>query len=151
MKVLKKMHGSKRAFSAVIASLILMLLAVAAGVVVYAYVMGWIGGATTNPRQTGHLSFDTTWANATASQIKLAVRNVGGTNLVLSNVYIQGTDFSSSCTINSITLNATGYTLNVQQVAYLVINYTGMSVGSYYNVQVACKDGTLISQSVPAQ
>jgi flagellin-like protein len=37
---------NRRAFSAVIASLILMLLAVAAGGVVYAYVMGWIGGST---------------------------------------------------------------------------------------------------------
>jgi hypothetical protein len=151
MKMLKKMLGSKRAFSAIIASLILMLLAVAAGVVVYAYVMGWIGGATTNPRQTGHLSFDTTYANVSASQIKLAIRNVGGTNLVISNVYVQSTDFTSSTAINSITLNATGYPLNVQQVANLVINYTGMSTGSYYNVQVACKDGTLISQSVQAQ
>jgi hypothetical protein len=151
MKMLKKMLGPKRAFSAVIASLILMLLAVAAGVVVYAYVMGWIGGATTNPRQTGHLSFDTTWANVTGSKINLAVRNVGGTNLVISNVYVQSADFSSSCTINAIALNATGYPLNVQQVAYLVINYTGMSTGSYYNVQVACKDGTTISQSVQAQ
>ena len=151
MKMLKKMHGSKRAFSAVIASLIMMLLAVAAGVVVYAYVMGWIGGATTNPRQTGHLSFDTTWANATASNIKLAVRNVGGTNLVLSNVYVQGNDLSSSCTINGTTLSTNPYTLNVTQVAYLVINYTGMATGSYYNVQVACKDGTAISLSVAAQ
>lgn len=151
MKMLKKMLGSNRAFSAIIASLILMLLAVAAGVVVYAYVMGWVGGATTNPRQTGHLSFDTTYASVSGSKINLAVRNVGGTNLVISNVYVQSVDLSSNCTTNSITLNATGYTLNVQQVAYLVVNYTGMLTGYYYNVQVACKDGTLISQSVQAQ
>jgi hypothetical protein len=151
MKILKKKIRSKRAFSEVLAALIMMLLAVAAGVVVYAYVMGWIGGATTNPKMSGHLSFDTTYANTTGSKINLAIRNVGGTNLVISNVYVQSVDLSSSCTINSITLNATGYTLNVQQVAYLVINYTGMSTGSYYNVQVACKDGTLISQSVQAQ
>jgi hypothetical protein len=154
MKMLKKMLGSKKAFSAIIASLILMLLAVAAGVVVYAYVMGWVGGATTNPRMSGHLSFDTTYANVSANTIKLALRNVGGTNLLVSNVYVQGTDFSSSCTINgntTLSTLTTGYTLNVQQVVSLVINYTGMSTGSYYNVQISCKDGTTISQSVQAQ
>ena len=44
MKILKKLLKSKIAFSAVVASLILMLISVAAGVVVYGYVMGWIGG-----------------------------------------------------------------------------------------------------------
>lgn len=157
MKTIKKMLGSKKAFSAIIASLILMLLAVAAGVVVYAYVMGWIGSATTNPRQTGHLSFDTTYASVSTSKINLAVRNVGGTNLLLANVYVQGADSTISCSINgavtnyTATLNTTGYLLQVQQVAFLVVNYTGMSTGSYYTVQVACKDGTLISQSVQAQ
>jgi hypothetical protein len=157
MKMLKKMLGSKKAFSAIIASLILMLLAVAAGVVVYAYVMGWVGGATTNPKMSGHLSFDTTYANTTGSKINLAIRNVGGTNLMLANVYVAGADLTSSCSVNGAAtnyttpLNATGYLLPVQSVAYIVINYTGMSTGYYYGVQVACKDGTTISQSVEGQ
>jgi hypothetical protein len=148
MKMLKRMISSKRAFSAIIASLILMLLAVAAGVVVYAYVMGWIGGATTNPRQTGHLSFDTTYANTTAKTINIAVRNVGGTNLLLSNIYVQGADVTSNCVP---TIPSTGYALNVQNVVFLTLSNMNMSVGSYYNVQIACKDGTMISQSVQAQ
>jgi flagellin-like protein len=151
MKTIKKMIGSKKAFSEVLAALILMLIAVAAGVVVYAYAMGWIGSATTNPRQTGHLSFDTTYASVSTSKINLAVRNVGGTNLLIANVYVQGVDLTSNCTISGAAIPSTGYSLAVQQVAYLVINYTGMTTGTYYNVQVACKDGTLISQSVQAQ
>ena len=147
----KRQFKLKRGFSAIIASLILMLLAVAAGVVVYGYVMGWIGGATTNPRQTGHLSFDTTYANVTGSKITLAVRNVGGTNLVLSDVYVQGVNCTGLSTINGLNLNTNPYNLTVQQVANLNITYTGMTVGSYYSVQVVCKDGTMISQSVQAQ
>jgi hypothetical protein len=148
---MKRLLKSKKAFSAIIASLILMLLAVAAGVVVYSYVMGWIGGATTNPRQTGHLSYDTIYANATGQKINVAVRNVGGTNLVLSDVYVQGTNMTGSCAIGGLTLTTNPYNLTVQQVANLIVNYTGMAVGSYYSVQVVCKDGTMISQSVPAQ
>jgi hypothetical protein len=156
MKMLKEMLGSRKAFSAVIASLILMLLAVAAGVVVYAYVMGWVGGATTNPRQTGHLSFDTISASVGTSKINLALRNVGGTNLMLANVYVQSVDLTSYCSINfapnnyTTPLNSTGYLLPVQSVANIAINYT-LTTGVYYNVQVACKDGTTISQSVQAQ
>jgi hypothetical protein len=148
---MKRLLRSKKAFSAIIASLILMLLAVAAGVVVYAYVMGWIGGATTNPRMTGHLSYDTMYANVTGAKINVAVRNVGGTSLVLSDVYVQGVNMTGSCTIGGLTLTTNPYNLTVQQVANLVINYTGMALSYYYNVQVVCKDGTMISQSVQAQ
>ena len=101
-----QMLKNKRAFSAVIASLILMLLAVAAGVVVYAYVMGWIGGATTNPRQTGHLSFDTAYASVSTSKIMLAIRNVGGTSLVLDQVYLNGNNVTGLCTPTISTLSS---------------------------------------------
>lgn len=150
---MKRRFRAKKGFSAIIASLILMLLAVAAGVVVYSYVMGWIGGATTNPRQTGHLSFDTIYASVSTKNITIAIRNVGGTNLTLSDVYVQGVNMTGYCTIGATNLNTNGYSLTVQQVANLVVNATStsMTVGSYYNVQVVCKDGTMISQSVQAQ
>jgi len=158
----KRQFRSKRGFSDIVASLILMLLAVAAGVVVYGYLMGWIGGATTNPKMTGHLSFDSAYANVTGNKITLAVRNVGGTSLLLANVYVQGADLTSNCsealygigagtTNYTNPLNTTGFPLAVQSVATIAINYTGMTTSSYYTVQVVCKDGTVISQAVPAQ
>ena len=154
----KRQFKSKRGFSDIVASLILMLLAVAAGVVVYGYLMGWIGGATTNPKMAGHLSFDSTYANVSGSSMTLAVRNVGGYNLVLSSVYVSGIDRTIICNVTgattnqTATLNSTGYVLPVQQVADIyVIGYTGMTTGTYYTVEVACKDGTTISQAIPAQ
>ena len=59
---IRRILKSKTAFSAVIASLILMLIAVAAGVVVYAYVMGWIGNASQSSASTGVLSIDSVTA-----------------------------------------------------------------------------------------
>ena len=55
---IKSLMKNKKAFSAIIAALILMLIAVAAGVVVYAYVMGWIGGVQTNPPGQGIITID---------------------------------------------------------------------------------------------
>jgi hypothetical protein len=143
---MRRQFRAKKAFSAIIASLILMLLAVAAGVVVYGYVMGWIGGATTNPHQSGHLSFDSIYANVTGSKILLAVRNVGGTTVVLDQVYVNGNNATGSCTPTISGLAS----LAPQAVVALNVTYT-MTSSVYYNIQVTCKDGTLISQSVQAQ
>lgn len=149
MKKNRRILTNRKAFSAVIASLILMLLAVAAGVVVYAYVMGWIGSATNNPTHNGHLAFDTIYANATAGTVKIYVRNVGGVGLMVSKIYINGIDMANATAI----LDA-GVALGVQSVTYLQVTTTPsiqMVANQYYTVQVTCKDGTIASQSFPAQ
>jgi hypothetical protein len=141
---LKKFYKNKRAFSAIIAALIMMLLAVAAGVVVYAYVMGWIGGAQQNPTQTGKLSFDSITANATAGTISMYVRNVGSNNIILNQAYVGGTAVANATAITSTT-----GVLAVQSTAYLQVSYA-MTVHNFYDVKVVCKDGTTVSTSVEA-
>jgi FlaG/FlaF family flagellin (archaellin) len=141
---MKRLFKSKKAFSAVIASLILMLIAVAAGVVVYGYVMGWIGGTTQNPTHTGQMQFDSTHADAgTPGKIKIYVRNVGGLDLNVTKIYIEGTDTANNTT-------PIDGTLTVHNVIYLEVNYT-MTKNYFYSVAVTCKDGTTISQSVQAE
>jgi FlaG/FlaF family flagellin (archaellin) len=141
---MKRLSKYKKAFSAVIASLILMLLAVAAGVVVYSYVMGWIGGTTQNPTHTGQMQFDSINANAGTSRIKIYVRNVGGTNLTISKIYVDGIDTANETVIT------TGTTLSVQDVHFVNVTYT-MTKNYFYEVAVVCKDGTTVSQSVQAK
>lgn len=144
MKRHETTFGRNRAFSAVIASLILMLLAVAAGVVVYAYVMGWIGGATQNPQRTGQMQFDSIYATSGSSgKIKMYVRNVGGIDLNLSKMYINGVETANNTSFG-------GYSLAVQTTAYLECNYT-MTKSYFYEVDVICSDGTSLSQSVQAK
>jgi len=142
---MKRVFRSKKAFSAVIASLILMLLAVAAGVVVYAYVMGWIGGTTQNPTRTGQMQFDSLSAKAATNNIQMYIRNVGGTNLTISKIYVEGIDTANLT--NPIT---TGNTLGVQNVDFVNVTYT-MTKSYFYEVAVVCKDGTTVSQSVQAK
>ena len=149
MKRNKRALKNRRAFSAVIASLILMLLAVAAGVVVYAYVMGWVGSATNNPTHNGHLAFDSLYASVATNSISMYMRDVGGTNLMVSKIYISGVDLP-----NATVIATAGVALNVQNTVFLNVSYTPVGTlvaGQYYTVQVTCKDGTMASQSVPAQ
>ena len=143
---MKNRFRAKKAFSAVIASLILMLLAVAAGVVVYAYVMGWIGGTTQNPTRTGQMQFDSLSAKAApTNSIQMYIRNVGGTNLTISKIYVEGID-----TANQTAITTTGNTLSVQNVDFMNVTYT-MTKNYFYEVAVVCKDGTTVSQSVQAK
>lgn len=146
MKKLKRVLRTQRAFSTVIASLILMMLAVSAGVLVYSYVIGWLGGATQTTGGTkGQLQFDSIYANATADTIKIYVRNVGGKNLLLSKVYVDGV-----LKANATVIADAGVSITVQSVAYLEVSNT-MTAGYFYEVKVTCKDGTLVSQSVEAK
>jgi len=145
----KRLFGSKRAFSPVIAALILMLLAVAAGVVVYSYVMGWLGGATQNPGgQKGELQFDSIHATASDDVIKIYVRNVGGKDVLLEAIYVEGTKFD-----NATAITTSSGTLVVRELGYLQVDTDGtpsLLEGYHYEVKVTCTDGTIVSQSVEA-
>jgi len=146
MKKLKRMLKAQRAFSTVIAALILMMLAVSSGVLVYSYVIGWLGGATQTTGGTkGQLQFDSIYADATADTIKIYVRNVGGKNLLLSKIYVDGV-----VKANATAIGDAGVSITVQSVAYLEVSNT-MTSGYFYEVKVTCKDGTLVSQSVEAK
>lgn len=140
MNVLKKMLRTKGGFSPVIAVLILMLLAVAAGVVVYSYVMGWLGGSTTQSSTSkGELQFDSLGNNST--HILIYFRNVGSKTLDLTNgaVYIDGvrnSTLSGSLTIGNVKDASLAYVCTAE---------------TWYEVKVVTEDGTTVSQSFQAE
>ncbi len=144
MKI-KRMMKNKKAFSAVIAALILMLLAVAAGAVVYAYVMGWIGGVQQNTPNTGIMQFDslTATADSTNATVTAYVRNTGSTALTISSVYVAGVDETSSATFTA--------SLPVQGSQGITIIDLSLNANQFYEVKVVCTDGTQVSQSVEAK
>ena len=143
---IKRILRSKTAFSAVIASLILMLIAVASGVVVYAYVMGWIGNASQSSANTGVISIDSVTASVSNSQVKLYVRNSGASDVVLDKIYIAGTAVE-----NKTALPSTGYTLALRNSVYLQFDSQTLQLGKFYDVKVVCVDGTTVSTSVEAK
>ena len=134
-------------FSSVIAALILMLLAVASGVVVYGYVMGWLGGATNVANNTkGILEFDSLYAKAGTGglngTITIYVRNVGQKELNISSVYVNG---------EAKTFTLSDPVLSPNEVSAAITVTYPMTAGLTYEVKVTCKDGTFISQSVEAK
>jgi hypothetical protein len=142
----KKLCQNRKAFSAVIAALILMLLAVAAGAVVYAYVMGWIGNTQQSSTNTGVIQIDSITASVSDSKIKLYVRNTGGSDLVLDKFYIEGT-----AATNATALTDSSKSLPVQDTAYLQFDKQTLQSSRFYEVKVVCVDGTIVSTSVEAK
>ena len=143
---IKRLFRSKRAFSAVIASLILMLLAVAAGVVVYAYVMGWIGGATGQQAgKYGELSLDTATANSTSDVITAYVRNIGGISATPDKAYVNDYNVTS--------MTPSPATIDPNAVATVAINATtpGLTKNITYEVIIICSDGTTLTFGVKAK
>jgi len=130
--ILKKLARSRKAISPVIATLLLILVAVASGLVLYSYVMGYLGSMTKGgSSMQGVLSLDS--ATATTSSITAYVRNVGSVSITINRAYIDGTN-ATSVTAASIAPGAVGQ-VNIAPSSSLV-------VGTSYSVKLVAIDGT---------
>ncbi|MCL4518289.1 MAG: hypothetical protein M1587_03735 [Thaumarchaeota archaeon] len=99
----------KKAISPIIATLLLILIAIAAGVVVYAYVIGFIGNSTSNSGGTTSVIQITNFCasantHCSGSYATIVILNAGsvavssGTLQVYFTDITQGTSSSFSCT-----------------------------------------------------
>jgi len=134
--------GNKKAISPVISALLLIILAVAAGVIAYAYVMGWLGGATkASSVEYGQLSLDSAAASA-GGNIIAYVRNLGGKSVTPDKAYVDG---------NLSTVSSDPATIDVNTVATVTITPSSSLVAStIYEVKIVCTDGTSLVFSVKA-
>jgi FlaG/FlaF family flagellin (archaellin) len=85
---------NRKGISTFIATLLLMVLAVSAGVVIYAYTMGYLGGFG-GPQTMGAISLDT-YNFVDNTHLKVYVRNIGKTTFELQSVYIDGVSVSTT-------------------------------------------------------
>jgi archaeal type IV pilus assembly protein PilA len=140
------------AISPIIATLLLILIAIAAGVVVYAYVLGFVGsntsGTGTNQSQ---MSIDTAVTTISGSQITsytVVVRNVGSTTASISALYF--TDNTNGGKVSILSSLGCGSTSLAPQSATtctassLTDSFTGgaaQAKGDSMTVQVVAADG----------
>lgn len=127
-----------RGISTFIATLLLMVLAVAAGAIIYAYTMGYLGGlgSSTTP---GTLSLDSAIAydGANNDNITAYVRNIGKGSVVIEVAYIDGTQID----ISDVTIDEG----DVGEVFIDVTSYSsqlGWAVGKTFEVKLVATDGT---------
>jgi len=84
--------NNRRGISPIIATLLLILIAIAAGVILYAYVIGFAGSATTGSASGNtNLTTDQVALNSTSGVTTVILKNVGGTTAVIGNgLYLRG-------------------------------------------------------------
>ena len=129
----------KKGVSPVIATLLLILIAVAAAVILYSYVMGWLGGAMTGASvRSGQLSLDSAKGSEANTNVTAYVRNVGAVDLTIDRAYESGVNRS---------FTVTGGTSNTVAVGKVVeVEIDGCTTGAGYTaeIKIVCSDGTTL-------
>jgi hypothetical protein len=148
-----KLVKNRKGISTFIATLLLMVLAVSAGVVIYAYTMGYLGGFG-GTEQLGAMSADEVYANS--SMIRAYVRNIGKTTLNVSRVYVDG-DLMTICNATTGTIGNSVEILENEVAAVYIgaddpedFSDDDFQSGKTYEVKLIAADNTQLSLSVKA-
>jgi len=132
-----KFRVSKKAVSPVIATLLMIAVAVAASVIVYVWSAGLLGtlmggGGSQVKEQVILEAYQWTASN----DLKLYLRNVGSSNVTLANIYVGGTQLAA---VGTKTMAPKG--TSVQSLA----PGTTFSAGTAYVVKVVTETGGVFS------
>jgi FlaG/FlaF family flagellin (archaellin) len=135
----------RKAVSNFVAAILLMGLAVAAGIVIYSYTMGYFGNLR-EPTTVASLSVDSASCDSTTDELTVYVRNLGPGTVDIDKVYIAGGVIDPS----DITIDTDP--LPEGSVAEVVVDYsgTGFTGSQTYVVKIVGLDNAQISFSIKA-
>ena len=139
---MKSLRMNKKGVSDVIAVLLMIAIAVAASLIAYAWVMGYLGGTTNKVGKT--IQIQSMYYSGTS--LYVYVQNVGTSPVTLSSVYVNGILDQAS------NLTGTVPTLLVNQTQAVSTHVPpGYSGTTAIDVKVVCSDGTFMeaSQTIP--
>ena len=151
----------RRAISPIIATLLLILIAIAAGVVVYAYVIGFVGNSTQNTgNNVAVISVDNFCASASLGKCTsgnafyIVVRNVGSSSIPAGTIQIYFTDVTSgatgstTCTLAAAVSPGSTYTCTNAGSATWPTGTTAPSNGDTLTVKIVDPDSGAATSSV---
>jgi len=153
-KILSGNVKERKAISPIIATLLLILIAIAAGVVVYAYVIGFVGNSTTNPGgaqstisvQTSCVSIA---SHCNGGTYYLIIQNVGSTTLAsggVEQIYFQDitnpATSTVSCTLSSSLAPGSQVTISASSGCSSISGtIPTVSAGDSISIKVVAADG----------
>ena len=141
---LRKMLKSKKGISPILATLLLIVIAVAAIVVTYAWVMTFMGAQTVS----GGILLDVenvSW-NSTASTTSIVVKNIGTSDAKIVRLYI-GTTVTNLIEVTANSDLSTGKQLPIEQTVTVVLSWpnalgSSWTSGRMYYFKIAPETGT---------
>ncbi|MCL4517583.1 MAG: hypothetical protein M1587_00110 [Thaumarchaeota archaeon] len=150
---LQKIQSEKKAISPIIATLLLILIAIAAGVVVYAYVLGFMGGAINQssvPKTSDEFSINAWSYSVSGTTLTIYVQNTGQNTVNITSVYV----YSSSNTLvtQNVTLGSgaagSGYIITPGSTATVVAKTITLTPGTQYQLRVTSVNGGSASSTL---
>jgi len=143
-------HFNNRAVSAVIATLLLIAIAVAAAIIVYVFSIGLLGGLqTSGGQQVKQQVIMEAYNWGTANSLVLTLRNVGPASVQFQDYFVNGviaTTLSGTCGYSGATS-----TLTVgSSCTETVTPPTTAAAGVAYVIKVVSVDGAVFSYSAIA-
>jgi hypothetical protein len=132
---------ARKAVDPIIATLLLIAISVAAGIIVYVYVNSLAGGLTTGggTQVSDQVSMDA-YNFGTLTAPVIAVRDVGSGSVSISNIFIDGriatlagTGTPAGC--------ATGTSITPTSTCQFTITTSGITAGTSHTVKVILTDG----------
>ena len=149
------MFEKRKGISTFIATLLLMVLAVSAGVVIYAYTMGYMGGFggtdTLGAMSLDEASMVSAVATAPAvdddGELNAYVRNIGKTTITISIAYIDGEQYALSSPVEIAEDTVELVTITEDDYAGSDSTDPAWAPGSY-EVKLLADDNTQLSFSI---
>ena len=137
-----KFKVRRKALSPVIATLLMVAIAVAASIITYVWAMGLLGGLMgTGGTQTKEQLILEAYDWKTTGTISLIFRNVGSAQVSIAAVYLEG-----------VTLNPTASTVAIAGTVSYSLPVAGLTItpGASYTLKVVTATGGTFSFSVVA-
>jgi flagellin-like protein len=127
MVAMKTPYINKKGVSPIIATLLLIVIAVAAAVVTYSFVMGITGTTTGTTIAQGQLTYDAYKVDKTGGNNYLLtayIRNSGGKSVILNSTYLAGSAYtyngSANLQISPLVIGLSMLALLIQRPSALV-------------------------------
>jgi len=140
------MLKSKNAISPILATLLLIVIAVAAIVVTYAWIMTYMSSAG---QQAGVILYkENIYWNSTEGKTYITIGNSGTSNTKIVRLWI-GTSQNNLVNVTASTNIATGTPLNAKSVATITLSWPNnlantWTSGNYYYFQLVTEGGTIL-------
>ena len=137
-----KFKVRRKALSPVIATLLMVAIAVSAAIITYVWAMGLLGGlmGTGGTQTKEQLILEAYNWNVSTNSISLVFRNVGSTVVNIAAIYLEGTSLSP----------ATSTVLIANTVSYSLSTGSGHTLSASYTLKVVTATGGTFSFSVVA-
>ena len=131
----KNKFKTKKAISPILATLLLIVIAVAAIVVTYAWVMTYMSSSTSQAGVMLKQDADCLWKTG---NVTIYIRNIGTSDAEIDKVYINSVSQTFTCTPSKI-VSKDGGTVTI------VVSNFSWQAGTEYNIQISPKLGNSLT------